>query len=152
MRAVGTCTTGHWYCPHPHQGRLSEVRGGLMTRTHLYHQGRISHISSPRLWQGPAHQRVCLVIVNRGVLELREELLDQLHNCHLLLQDGDGAACTLQPAHTSLSTGSAQRRQGGVGGTTNLLVQGDVIQTHAPLTSEEVGSIDTVTQEAPTHW
>lgn len=39
-----------------------------------------------------------------------------------------------------------------MGGTTNLLVQGDVIQTHAPLTSEEVGSIDTVTQEAPTHW
>ena len=67
----------------------------MMARTHLHHQGRISHISSPRLWQGPAHQRVCLVIVNRGILELREELLDLLHNCHLLLQDGDGATCTL---------------------------------------------------------
>lgn len=66
-----------------------------MARTHLHHQGRISHISSPRLWQGPAHQRVCLVIVNRGILGLREELLDLLHNCHLLLQDGDGATCTL---------------------------------------------------------
>lgn len=84
-----------------------------MARTHLHHQGGISHIGSPRLRQGPAYQRVCLVIINRGVLELGEELLDLLHDCHLLLQDGDGAACTLQPAHTSLSTGSAPKRWGG---------------------------------------
>lgn len=42
--------------------------------------------------------------------------------------------------------------EGRRGSTTNLLVQGDVIQTHAHLTSEEVGSIGTVTQEAPAHW
>lgn len=54
--------------------------------------------------------------------------------------------------HVPLSSGSTQSRQGGGEGITYLLVQGDKIQTHAHLASEEVGSIGTMAQEAPAKW
>ena len=71
-------------------------RGRAWRQAHLHDHGSVGHVGPPGLRQGPAHQRVGLVVVNGGVRELGEEPLYLPHDRRLLLQDVDGAARALR--------------------------------------------------------
>jgi len=72
------------------------ISPGGQTGPYLDHHGGVGDVGPPRQGPGPAHQGVRLVIVDGEAPEQGEVIQDLLHGLHLLLQDGQRGAPSLE--------------------------------------------------------